>query len=290
MLWQIILNGIVAGLAYALLATGFWLWYWPVRFINIAYLVPFVVSPYAAYCCVRADLGVLPGVAFGVLLGSLFGIVLQAGLFGPMRKRGAGPLVLVLASIGVYVVLQGIISILFGDAPQSLRLAAEPTIRVFGAGLTRIQLITVGVSLGTVVSCECLLRFSQPGKWLRAVASDSELAEIVGIHPGRMMLLAAAVSAFVAGMSGILFAYDTDLVPTMGFSLFLMGLTAMVIGGARSISGNLLGGIFLGLVQHVGIWRISSQWQDAITFAVLIVFLVFRPQGLLGRPLRKMGV
>jgi len=118
---------------------------------------------------------------------------------------------------------------------------------------------------------------------MRAVANDSELADIVGIKRNIVILEAFVLGSALASVGGILVALDTDLTPTMGVNALLLGMTASIVGGIGSLFGNLFGGILIGLIQSFSVWIVSTGWQDAIIFFALIVFLLFRPQGFLGR-------
>ena len=125
---------------------------------------------------------------------------------------------------------------------------------------------------------------------MRAVANDPELASVSGIDSGKVILLTFALGSALAGVAGILVAFDVDMIPTMGMNALMMGVVAVIIGGVGSIPGIALGSLLLGMAQHLGVWFISSQWQDAIAFAILLIFLLFRPQGFLGKKIKKANI
>ena len=127
------------------------------------------------------------------------------------------------------------------------------------------------------------LRLTAIGRMIRAVASDPELATVVGLPSDRAMLIAVAAGSAVAGLAGVLVGYEQNLSPMMGFSGLLVGIVAAIIGGAGSVGGTLLGGFLVGLAMHLGVWNLPTQWQQAIVFIVLIAFLLARPQGILGK-------
>ena len=122
---------------------------------------------------------------------------------------------------------------------------------------------------------------------MRAVADDSVAASVVGINPERIILIAFFVGSILAGAAGILISFETNIEPTMGMNAILKGMTASIIGGVGSIPGAALGGFFLGLAENFGIWKISSAWKDCIAFAILIIFLLVKPSGMLGRKTDK---
>jgi branched-chain amino acid transport system permease protein len=118
---------------------------------------------------------------------------------------------------------------------------------------------------------------------MRAVAEDPLAAATVGIDPERVILIAFALGSALAGMAGCMIAYETNLEPTMGMNAILKGIISSIIGGIGSIPGAVVGGVFLGVVENLGIWKIQAGWKDSIAFAVLIIFLVARPSGFFGR-------
>jgi len=127
------------------------------------------------------------------------------------------------------------------------------------------------------------------GKAMRAVSDDPVAANVVGINPEKIIMGSFALGSALAGAAGILISYETNIEPTMGLNALLKGIIASIIGGIGSIPGAVLGGFFLGLAENLGIWKISAGWKDAISFAVLIIFLLVRPGGILGSGSLKVG-
>jgi len=143
--------------------------------------------------------------------------------------------------------------------------------------------ISVVVSLALAV----LLKWTRLGQAVLAVSDDPELADIAGIDADRITLLAFAIGSALAGIAGNLMSLDVDMTPSMGLGPLMMGVVAGIIGGMRSVLGIATGALLLGMAQHLGVWKISSQWQDAMTFFVLLAFLLVRPEGVMGKRLRK---
>jgi branched-chain amino acid transport system permease protein len=131
---------------------------------------------------------------------------------------------------------------------------------------------------------------SRVGMLLRAVACDSELARVKGLPVDLVKLVVFGIGSGVVGLAAIIAAYDTDLTPTMGFNALLPGVAAAIVGGIGSIRGAFFGGLLIGFAQQFGGWQFHTHWQDAVVFVILIGFLILRPQGFFGRPLRRVAV
>lgn len=152
-----------------------------------------------------------------------------------------------------------------------------------GAVITDIQILIIAVSGLLSVILFLLINKTKMGKAIRAVADDPIGASVSGIYTERVILYAFGIGSAIAGMAGVLISLETNIEPTMGLNAILKGIIASIIGGIGSIPGAVLGGFFLGIVENLGIWKIQAGWKDTIAFAVLIIFLLLRPEGILGR-------
>jgi branched-chain amino acid transport system permease protein len=152
-----------------------------------------------------------------------------------------------------------------------------------GAVITDVQiLILVAVCLLSV-TLFLVINKTKIGMAIRAVADDPIGAGVSGIYPEKVILYAFGIGSAIAGMAGVLISLETNIEPTIGMNAILKGIIASIIGGIMSIPGAVLGGFFLGIVENLGIWKIQAGWKDTIAFAVLILFLLFRPEGILGK-------
>jgi branched-chain amino acid transport system permease protein len=177
---------------------------------------------------------------------------------------------------------------IFGDETKSIRTwPVVEGINVFGARITLVQIIFIVASIALTLLVAGFLLLAKTGKAMRAVASDAEMAKISGINSDKIILISFAIGSALAGIAGILVSLDVDMTPTMGMNALLMGLVAMIIGGVGSIRGIVLGSLLLAFAQNFGVWYISSQWQDAIAFGILLIFLLFKPEGFMGKKIRK---
>lgn len=285
---QILVNAMISAATYLLVGIGFSLIYTTSRFFHFAHGMILTLGAYACFTLAEWA-GVPPWVAIlgGVGASALGGVAVFYGVHRPLRRRGASPAILLLASLGLYVALQAVVSLLYGSGTRTFRAGVIPEgLQVIGTHVTIPQIVTVLVSVLCCIAIWLFLRKTQTGRAVRAVACDPVLAETQGISQDRVELAVFTLGSVLAGIAAILLAYNSDLTPTMGFRVLLMGMIAVIIGGVGSIPGAALGSLLLGLVQHFSAWWISSQWQDAIVFVLLIVFLLIRPQGFLGKPMR----
>jgi len=281
MLFQLAVNGVVAGCLAALLAGAFSILYSASRFFVFTFGASYTVAAYS----LLAGKGVAPMwalCAIGVLLATALGAGLELGIYRPVRRRGKQPLMLMLASIGLYTILQNTVSLAFGDATRTVRPTSPPTSLSFlGARLTTVQLAIALTAVALMAAVWLSLRKASYGLQLRAVLNDGELARAVGLDVDRVVLLGAALGSALAGAAAVLSSQDFDLVPTMGFEALLIGVVGAVVGGITTTRGAALGGFLVGLLRHVAVWQVPTQWQDGILFLLLLCVLLFRPHGLL---------
>ena len=292
MLSQLILNGIIAGSAYALLALGFGLIYSVTHFFHFAHGGIYTIAAYATFFA-ATQLGLsLPGaIVFSIGLSAALGASIDLSVYRRLRVRKAQNTVFLLASLGLFILFENFISIIFGDDTKSIRhgLVSEG-LPILGARITPIQIVIVGVSVALCFLTWFALHTTPMGRMARAVSNDAELARVVGVNSDRVVLSVFAIGSMLAGVAAIVRSLDSDMTPTIGFEALLMGVVAMIIGGVGSVSGAVLGGLFVGLVRNLGVWKLPTEWQDAIVFVVLIAFLLLRPQGFMGRRLRSSAI
>lgn len=292
MIEQSMINGLVAGSIYALVALGFGLVFQACRFFHFAHGAVYATAPYLAYSFIYFGGWSLWAAAPLAILGSaILGSSIEVLVYRPMRMAGASSIVLLLASLGILIAGQNCISLIFGDETRILRSSiVVEGLNISGARITVVQIVIVVTSIFLSIGLWLWLQKSKSGMILRAVANDSELTSVLGLNSDRIIVVAFALGSALAGVAAIFIAYETDLTPMMGFRAILMGVVAVIVGGIGSVPGALVGGLFVGLAQHIGVWKLPTQWQDAIVFVILILFLLLRPQGFMGKPVRKTAI
>jgi branched-chain amino acid transport system permease protein len=289
---QLIINVLIATGITTLVALGFALIYQTTHFFDFAYGIILTTGAYfTLFCKEFLHLPLWLAGILAVLFSGFLGYGIERLIYAPIRHRGATPLTLLIASLGVYTVLQNSISLIFGDATRTLRVGdIVQGIEILDARISPIQLATLGISLSLVATIAILLKHTKIGRAIRAVANDPVLAEVSGIESDQVIAATSALGAALAGASGVLIALDIDMNPVMGMNAMVTGVVAAIIGGIGSIPGVLLGALLLSFLQNFGATLIGFQWQDTIAFIVLLAFFLFRPQGFLGRKLKQSSV
>jgi len=286
---QFVINGIVAGALYSLVALGFSLIFSTARFFHFAHGALYCVAAYLAYFYASV-LGWPLWVAIPCAVGgcAFLGGLVELAVYRPLRHRRASSDILLVASLGLFIALQNLISLAFGDATKLLRSGPiKEGVLFLGARITPIQIGTVIAAAICITVLDSVLRFSGAGKKIRAVADDSELGQILGVDTDRVVLGVFTSGSLLAGVAAILAGFDSDITPLMGFSALFMSVVAAIVGGVGSIGGAALGGLLVGLTQQFVAATLSTRWQEVCVFVLLIVFLIVRPEGILGKPLGK---
>jgi branched-chain amino acid transport system permease protein len=289
---QLIVNGMIAGSTYGLVALGFSLIYSVDRFFNFAHGVLVTAPGYVAWMItVRLGFHIALGIVVAIIFTSLLAIVIEYLGYRPLRRAHASSSVLLLASLGIYVVIQNLISLIFGDDVQTF-LVGSPSAgkTILGIHITPWQIAIVAVNVFAYLIIALLLKNTRWGIQMRALASDSNLAQSVGLEIAWLRSTVVALAAGFAAIAGILVANDLSLAPTIGFNLLLMSVTAVIVGGIGNILGAAIGSMFVGIAGQVAVSVLPSQWEKPIVFLILILFLLLRPQGFFGTLIKRATV
>jgi branched-chain amino acid transport system permease protein len=281
---QLLANGIIAGSVYALLGLGFGIIYSATRTFHFAHGAVYSMAGYLAFHFhVFWHLPLALAIALSLLGAILLGIGIEGLIYRPLRGVGASSMEILLSSLGLFILLQNFMIILWRSDPRVLPVAEaiRKGVEIGGIWVTYLQLIIIAISLGI---WGILLVFSQRtkmGKAIRALESDPEMTEIVGIDPAHIRFLAYGIGSALAGISAILATMDMGIDPNSGIMALLIAVIAVIVGGIGNYSGTALAGLLLGIAENMGIWKIPSEWKSSIAFGVLVIFILFRPTGLL---------
>jgi branched-chain amino acid transport system permease protein len=247
----------------------------------------YAAGAYAAYFAASALALPLPvAIAAGIAGAGLLGVGIEVVIYRPLRRIAASPLVVLVASLGTLIVLENLIAIVFSTDAKVLEVPRR-TFIVGGVGFTTLHVTMVAVTAIALAALFAFLRFTRAGHAIRAVANNAEMAVIVGIDTPRVFLWVFALGSALAAPPAILIMLDRGATPDMGMEAILIAAIAVIVGGIGSLGGAVLGAFIIGLAQNLGVMAIPSEWQAAIAFGLLLVVVIVRPRGLLGKKLRK---
>lgn len=279
---QLILNGIIAGSIYALFAVGLTMVYGVFRFINFAHGELIAWGAYLALLFTQTLFSlpiyyaVLPALALTIAIG----LAQERYVYRPLRHGNR--ISLLIASIGLSYLLRNAIRIIWGSDLMTYGLKPTRGLAFAGLSITGTQISMMAAAVLFLGGLYFLFTRTVLGKSLRAVADNMELAVIMGINMKRVSLTVWSLASVFAGVGGILLALDTNLEPLMGLANMIKAFAAMLLGGAGNVWGALLGGLFIGIAENVGVAFVSPGYKDFISFAIIILVLLFRPKGLFG--------
>ena len=285
-----LINGISLGSVYAIIALGYTMVYGIAKMLNFAHGDVIMVGAYICFCAMSyLSLPPVVGVLMAMAVCTILGIVIERLAYKPLRS--APSLAVLITAIGVSYFLQNAALLIWKSDPKVFTSVVDlPPLKLFGGQMT-ISPVTIVTVLANIVIMVALTLFTgrtKKGKAMRAVSEDKGAAQLMGINVNGTISLTFAIGSGLAAIAGVLLcsAYPT-LMPTTGSMPGIKAFTAAVLGGIGSIPGAMLGGILLGVIEIFGKAYISTQLSDAIVFAVLIIVLLIKPTGLLGKKISE---
>lgn len=290
MLLQLFANGLVTGSVIALAAVGVSLVYGILRLVNFAYGDLMTFGAFVAVLFnVRLGLSIVAATLLAMAATAVLSVALEGVLWRPLRLRGARFMGLFLASIGLALVLRQAIFLAAGPQPRAYDVDPYKVYVVGSARLSVGQTVAIVVAGAAIVLVGLLLARTTVGRTMRAVADDRALAAIAGVDTGRIVVFTWVLAGLLAGLAGVLAALvQSSFDPNFGFALLLPTFAAVVLGGIGSAYGALAGGLVLGLATELSTWSgfaggVDPVYKPVVAFSLLILALLVRPQGLLGR-------
>ena len=285
-----IINGISLGSVYAIIALGYTMVYGIAKMLNFAHGDVIMVGAYISFCStVYLNLPAWVSILFAMIVCTVLGVLIEGLAYKPLRK--ASSLAVLITAIGVSYFLQNAALLIWGSAPKTFS-----SVVPFGSlSLFNGSLIITAESIVTVIACVLIMVFltlftkkSKMGKGMRAVSEDKDAAELMGINVNVTISMTFAIGSALAAIAGVLLcsAYPV-LIPTTGSMPGIKAFTAAVFGGIGSIPGAMIGGILLGIIEIFSKSYMSTALSDAIVFAVLIIVLLVKPTGLLGKKITE---
>lgn len=285
-----LINGISLGSIYAIIALGYTMVYGIAKMLNFAHGDVIMIGCYIVFTMMSGlSMNSLVSMAAAIIGCTILGIVIEKIAYKPLRK--ASPLAVLITAIGVSYFLQNLALIIFGADTKSFTsvVAMEPIKLADGAlTISGVTIVTVVVCVVIMLALMTFIKKSKSGQAMLAVSEDKDAAQLMGVNVNKTISMTFAIGSGLAAIAGVLLcsAYPT-LSPYTGSMPGIKAFTAAVFGGIGSIPGAFVGGILLGIIEILGRAYISSQLSDAIVFAVLIVVLLVKPTGILGKPIQE---
>lgn len=281
---QQIINGLSLGSIYALIALGYTMVYGIIKLINFAHGDIYMLGAFIGfYVATRLNLSFFPTLIIAMLGSMIIGILVEKIAYKPLRK--SPKIALLITAIGVSLFLENGTRFIVGASPKTFpQLINNKKIFIGPLQISTIQLLTFAVSVVLVVLLTFIVNKTKSGKAMRAASFDMEAASLMGINVDNTISLTFALGSALAGAAGVLVALSwITIEPYMGMMPGIKAFVAAVLGGIGSIPGALFGGLFMGIAETLTKAYISTRLSDAIAFGILIVILIIKPSGLLGR-------
>ena len=287
---QQLVNGISLGSIYALIALGYTMVYGVLRLINFAHGDVYMLGAYTGYYLSRKLKGDEPSLigALLVMLGAMLvcaivGVIIERFAYRPVRR--AARLTLLITAIGVSLFIENGAQLVFGPDPKFFpSLAPRADFIVGGVRLTSEQLTVIAVSVVIMLLLRIFILKTRTGKAMRAVSFNLDAAKLMGISTDRIIAITFALGSALAAAAGVLIGMQIPKIdPLMGIIYGLKAFVAAVLGGIGNVPGAVLGGLLIGTSEVMVVGYLSSTYRDAIAFGILILVLLLRPQGILGR-------
>ena len=283
-----LISGLNLGSIYALIALGYTMVYGIAKMLNFAHGDITMVGAYSVIVsAVTLKLPPIVAILIAVVVCAALGVTIEFLAYRPLRQ--SPPLAVLITAIGVSYLLQNLALLIFGPEQKSTPALFDlPSLTLGGVTVDGITLLTLGVTAAIMVGLTLFINLTRMGKAMRAVSEDRDAAELMGISVNKTITITFAIGSALAAVASVFFgATYTYIKPTTGSMPGIKAFTAAVFGGIGSIPGAMLGGILLGLIEQLSKVYISTLWSDAVVFGVLVLVLVFKPAGLLGKRVRE---
>lgn len=282
-----ILDGLSLGAIYALIALGYTMVYGIAKMLNFAHGDIIMVGAYAILVTINANGHPLLGVVAAVVVCTVVGIVIEKVAYKPLR--GASPLAVLITAIGVSYLLQSIAQLIFKSKSQAVTISETHMVNIGSAELNLNTILTLVVGAVIMVALTLFVKYTKTGRAMQAVSEDRGAAQLMGVNVNKIIMITFAIGSALAACAGVFYLMQIPSVsPTLGSMPGIKAFAAAVIGGIGSIPGAMLGGVILGVVEKLTLSvPVLAPYATAIEFALLIVILLVRPIGILGKKRRE---
>ena len=281
---QQLINGLSVGSIYALIALGYTMVYGIIRLINFAHGEIMMAGAYIAFLLATSTgLSFVPIMIISMVVSAIIGVLVEIVAYRPLRK--APRISVLITAIGVSFFLQNLALVLFKADPKIMpEIIEKKPITISALQVGTVTVTTLLLSILFMIGLDLFVKRTKPGKAMRAVSEDKDAAMLMGINVNRTISLTFAIGSALGALGGVLYAVMyTQVFPTLGVLPGLKAFVAAVLGGIGLIPGAVLGGFVIGMIETMTKAYLSTQWSDAIVFGLLILVLLVKPTGILGK-------
>jgi len=289
-LLQQIINALNTGSIYALVAIGYTMVYGIIKLINFAHGDIMMFGAYFGFLFATIfpfQLPLMVIIAMSMILAALMGVIIEKVAY--KKLRNAPRISALITAIGVSLLLQNLALLIFSSDPKVMPpLISTQKIYILGLDIPTLTVYTISISVSVMVALTLFIHKTKPGKAMRAVSQDADAAKLMGINSNKTISLTFAIGSALGALGGIFYtlAYS-QVYPTLGVMPGLKAFVAAVLGGIGNIGGAMLGGYLIGAIEVFTNGYISTRWADAIVFAILIIVLLVKPSGILGKNVKE---
>ena len=282
-----LINGLCLGGIYALIALGYTMVYGIAKMLNFAHGDIIMVGAYAIFSSLALMGHPIPAILVAIAVCTLLGLLTERVAYRPLR--GASPLAVLITAIGVSYLLQGMAQLIYGSKSQSVTVAHFGTVTVFNMSISISSLLTLGLCIVIMAALTLFVKKTKLGCAMLAVSEDRAAAQLMGINVNAIITLTFAIGSALAAFASTFYLLQIPSVnPTLGSMPGIKAFTAAVIGGIGSIPGAMIGGILLGVIEKVSLSiPMLAPYTNAVEFGLLILILLLKPTGLLGKKRRE---
>ena len=288
MLIQLLINGFMMGSIYSLVSLGYALIYNTTKTFHIAYAVIYMFCPYMFLTFHnKLGLNLVSALSISIISTIILSLLIETLVYQPLEKKKSSLNIIMISSIGVMTVVINLIAMSYGSETKIINKRISESVSIGDIIITHTQLYQFVTSILILGTFLLILKYSNFGIKTRAMRDNNLLCSVFGLSISKFRILLFAVSGLFAAIGGFLVAYDVGMDPYVGMPMLLNAVVALIIGGVGKFEGPIVGGFIIGILQSLTVWVFSSRWQSAVTFVLLIIFLLFRPQGILGEKQRQ---
>ncbi len=278
-----LINGLSIGGIYAMIALGYTMVYGIAKMLNFAHGDIIMVGGYTIYVFMAMTGHPAIAIAAAIIFCTILGVTIERVAYKPLR--GASPLAVLITAIGVSYLLQSLAQIIFGSAPKMVNIFELGTVKWFGMKIQVATLVTLACTIVVMAALSLFVKYTKMGRAMVATSEDRDATQLMGINVNMVITVTFAIGSALAGIAGLFYLLKAPSISnTFGSMPGIKAFTAAVIGGIGSIPGAMLGGIFLGIIECIS-YKIPAlaAYTDAIEFLILIVILLVKPTGILGK-------